>query len=213
MSRRPVLLCSSVLVLSLLAASTSALGQTFAPAPLWSRYRPHMWLRAHLARLRVVPPVVAYSRPVYYAAPPVVTAPVVTTPLVVASVNAPPLPSPSLTYAPPPPPGYAEQSYAAPGDAPPTMAYAEHTVPKPPQVSTPPITGVPEPASAASAPPDFASPEFASPEFASPEFESPIASAPLLISSDRFYCADRQAWYPDVMSCADGWQRVPARPR
>jgi hypothetical protein len=171
MSRRLVLLCSSLLVLSLLAVGTPALSQGFAPAPLplWSRYRPHMWLRAHLARLGVVPPLVAYSRPVY------VTPPAMTAPWVVASVNAAPVAPPpvALSYAPPPPPGYVAQShstppvYAAPGDASPPVAYAEHTAPTPPQ-ATP---------------------------------------------SDRFYCADSQAWYPDVMNCADGWQRVPVRPR
>ena len=115
-------------------------------------------------------------------------------------------------------PLYAPRYYASPN-----YFYPAYTYPAPVYSYPAPVYAYPTPAYSYSAPAysypaqaySYSSPIYANPpqppvvQLQQSEIQGPVASQNP--QADRFFCAESDAYYPNVTSCAEGWQRMSAQ--
>ncbi|MEO6626069.1 MAG: hypothetical protein ABIN37_14725 [Burkholderiaceae bacterium] len=130
-------------------------------------------------------------------------------------------------------PRYAPRYYASPNYYYPAYAYpaSAYSYPAPVYSYSAPVYSYPAPAYSYPAPaysypaPVYSYPtpaySYPAPVYANPPPLPPVAQlqqsegqgpmAPPKAQADRYYCAESDAYYPNVTSCADGWQRMSAQ--
>ena len=108
-------------------------------------------------------------------------------------------------------PLYAPRYYASPN-----YFYPAYTYPAPVYSYPAPVYSYPTPAYSYPAPAySYSSPGYANApqppvvQRQQSEIEGPMASPKP--QADRYFCAESDAYYPNVTSCADGWQRMSAQ--
>ena len=108
-------------------------------------------------------------------------------------------------------PLYAPRYYASPN-----YFYPAYNYPAPVYSYPAPVYVYPTPTYSYSAPAySYSAPVYANPpqppvvQLQQSEIQGPMTSQSP--HADRFFCAESDAYYPNVTSCADGWQRMSAQ--